>query len=64
MSPIELKKLRELSKLFEDGNAGYKEIRELSNLLALMNNNNELEENRIGNKTKLITKNFNKETVL
>jgi len=44
MLPIELKKLRELSQLFEEGKAGHEEIRELSNLLALLNKNIEAEE--------------------
>ena len=43
MLPIELRKLRELSQLFEDGKAGYEEIKELSNLLSILNKNEHIE---------------------
>ena len=43
MLPIELRKLRELSQLFEDEKAGYKEIKELSNLLSILNENGSIE---------------------
>ena len=43
MLPIELRKLRELSQLFEDGKAGFEEIKELSNLLSILNKNELIE---------------------
>ncbi len=44
MKSIELRKLRELSQLFEKGKATNKEIQELSNLLSLLNKYNTSEE--------------------
>jgi len=43
MLPTELRKLRELSQLFEDGKAGQKEIKELSILLSILNKNEAIE---------------------
>ena len=41
MSPEQLKVLQRLSQLFEEGNAGPSQIKELSRLLAVINQNHE-----------------------
>jgi len=37
MSPEHLKKLRELSEAFEEGDAGHEQIRQLNEILTLIN---------------------------
>ena len=43
MLPIELRRLQELSQLFEGGKAGFNEAKELSKLLSLLNNSEDTE---------------------
>ncbi len=42
MSPEQLKKLKNLSNLFENGAAGANQIQQLSELLACVNNNEDM----------------------
>lgn len=50
MSPEQLKMLQELSQIFEQGRAGPKQIKELSDLLALINRQDEIQDPLYGNK--------------
>lgn len=46
MSPEQLKQLQKLSQLFEEGLAGPKQIKELTDLLATINHHQDLSESQ------------------
>jgi hypothetical protein len=45
MSPEQLRTLQKLNRLFEDGRAGPRQIKELSELFATINKNHDIHEN-------------------
>jgi hypothetical protein len=45
MSPEQLRTLKKLNRLFEDGRAGPKQIKQSSELFATINQNNDIHEN-------------------
>lgn len=54
MSPEQLKQLQNLSRLFEQGTAGPSQIKQLSELLALINNHEENSEFFMGTPESLL----------